>query len=114
MHWIHFNYVCPNCVADPNNGCCLNNPNPEENFCRPDPGRETYHPSVEGDNNVNGGCEKYRFISGLDEMALPCEIGLYYEFNVTDDGIPYGCEGFTQGWINNGIIFVLSISVTAL
>ena len=26
-------------------------------------------------------------------MALPCEIGLYFDFNVTDDGIPYGCPG---------------------
>ena len=34
------------------------------------------------------------FVSGLDEMALPSEIGLYFDFNVTDDGIPYGCPGF--------------------
>ena len=45
------------------------------------------------DGNINEGCEKYRSISGLDEMALPCEIGLYFDFNVTDDGIPYGCPG---------------------
>ena len=102
VHWIHFNYVCPNCVKEPEHGCCLNNPNPEVNFCRPDPGRETYHPSVEGDNNENGGCEAYRFISGVDEMAMSCEMGLYYDFKVSDDGIPYGCDGFTQGWVNNG------------
>jgi len=101
VHWIHFNYVCPNCVRDPDHDCCANNPNPEINFCRPDPGREEYHPSAEGDNNVNNGCEAYRFISGVDEMALSCEIGLYYDFNVTEDGIPYGCPGFTDGWINN-------------
>merc|ERR1712018_833341 len=77
------------------------NPNPDVNFCKPDPGRETYHPSAEGDNNVGGGCEMYRFISGVDEMALSCEMGLYYDFNVTDDGIPYGCDGFTEGWVNN-------------
>ena len=34
------------------------------------------------------------FVSGLDEMALPSEIGLYFDFNVTADGIPYGCPGF--------------------
>ena len=45
------------------------------------------------DKNINGGCEKYIFVSGLDEVALPCEIGLYFDFNVTDDGIPYGCPG---------------------
>ena len=43
---------------------------------------------------INIGCEAYRFISGLDEMALPSEIGLYFDFEVTDDGIPYGCPGF--------------------
>ena len=26
-------------------------------------------------------------------MTLPCEIGMYYDFEVTDDGIPYGCPG---------------------
>ena len=27
-------------------------------------------------------------------MALPAEMGLYFDFNVTEDGIPYGCPGF--------------------
>ena len=35
-------------------------------------------------------------------MALPCEIGLYFDFEVTDDGVPYGCPGFeifrTEYW----------------
>ena len=35
----------------------------------------------------------YRLISGLDEMALPAEIGLYFDFKVTEDGLPYGCPG---------------------
>ncbi len=26
-------------------------------------------------------------------MALSCEIGMYLDFNVTDDGLPYGCPG---------------------
>jgi len=46
------------------------------------------------DNDVNGGCESYRFIPGHDEMALPAEIGLYYDFKVDADMIPYGCPGF--------------------
>ena len=29
-------------------------------------------------------------------MALPCEIGLYFDFNVTNTGIPYGCPGFEK------------------
>ena len=27
-------------------------------------------------------------------MALPSEIGLYFDFEVTEDGVPYGCPGF--------------------
>ena len=45
---------------------------------------------------INGGCERYSFISGLDEMALPSEIGLYFDFNVTNDGIPFGCPGLEK------------------
>ena len=26
-------------------------------------------------------------------MALQSEIGLYFDFEVTEDGIPYGCPG---------------------
>ena len=45
-------------------------------------------------NGINwDGCERYRFVVGLDTMALPCEIGLYFDFNVTDDGVPFGCPG---------------------
>ena len=40
------------------------------------------------DLQVNSGCEMFRLVSGLDEMALPSEIGLYFDFNVTADGIP--------------------------
>ena len=43
---------------------------------------------------LNGGCERFTGICGRDEIALPSEIGLYYDFNVTDDGIPFGCPGF--------------------
>ena len=113
VHWIHFNYACNNCVKNPNHECCDRStfPDPEVNFCRPDPGRETYTPSGEGDNNVWGGCEKYKFISGVDEMALSCEMGLYYDFNVTDDGIPFGCPGFSQGWVNQGISFSFGLNI---
>ena len=108
VHWIHQNYVCPNCVTEPHqhanyDKCCRDNPNPEVNFCKPDPGRETYQPPVVGDDNEWGGCERWRFILGVDEMALPCEIGMYLDFNVTDDGIPYGCPGFNTRWTNLGI-----------
>ena len=29
-------------------------------------------------------------------MALPTDVGLYHDFNVTDDGRPYGCPGLTE------------------
>ena len=29
-------------------------------------------------------------------MAIPSEIGLYFNFEVTDDGIPYGCPGLEK------------------
>ena len=32
----------------------------------------------------------------MDEMAIPAEMGLYFDFNVTSDGIPYGCPGFER------------------
>ena len=38
-------------------------------------------------------CERYRLITGLDEGASQFEIGLYFDFNVTETGIPYGCPG---------------------
>merc|ERR1712223_22168 len=41
---------------------------------------------------LNQGCEKFRFISGADEIALNAEMGLYREFEVTD-GIIHGCPG---------------------
>jgi hypothetical protein len=44
-------------------------------------------------------------------MALSCEMGLYYDFNVTDDGIPYSCDGFSEKGVNNGKFFNLSLCV---
>ena len=55
------------------------------------------------------------FIPVEDEMAIPSEIGLYFNFEVTEDGLPYGCPGFerfTAEWIKKGkikeIIFVFN------
>ena len=36
------------------------------------------------------------FISGIDEMALPCEMGLYFEFQNRGNGYPTGCPGFVD------------------
>lgn len=41
-------------------------------------------------------CEAYRFISGIDEMALPCEMGLYFDFKNRGNGFPTGCPGLSN------------------
>ena len=54
------------------------------------------------DDNPDGGCERWTFNWGIDDMALSCEMGMYYDFQVTEDGIPYGCDGLnyfnTDSW----------------
>ena len=39
------------------------------------------------------GCERFRFISGIDETAGSYEIGLWFKFK-SIDGFPTGCKGF--------------------
>merc|ERR1719266_1323480 len=98
VFWIHKNHVCPACPLEqdlmnmplklqPWEVDCCNN-KPEGTFCRPD--RES--PDIE-DDNLNGGCEVMRFISGADEIALNAEMGLYKDFKVDDDGVIFGCRG---------------------
>ena len=90
IFWIHENLVCPNpkrydrlsswekkCVDEAEEGM----------VCKADP-----RDSNGNDLDVNGGCEQFRFISGIDEIAMNCEMGLYREFEV-DDGIIHGCPG---------------------
>lgn len=45
------------------------------------------------------------FIPGIDEMAINAEIGLYFDFNVTEHGFPTGCPGFERfddNWAEKG------------
>merc|ERR1719347_605368 len=98
VFWIHMNHVCPACPLEQDlmnmplklqpweSDCCNNKP--EGTFCRPD--RDS--PDME-DDNLNGGCERTRFISGADEIALNAEMGLYKQFEVDNDGVIYGCGG---------------------
>ena len=37
-------------------------------------------------------CEMFRFISGIDEMAMNAEMGLYFDFH-QEGGYPRGCPG---------------------
>merc|ERR1719464_2547583 len=45
---------------------------------------------------------EWKFVVGIDETMLPCEIGLYLDFNVNESGLPSGCPGFEnfnpEGW----------------
>ena len=92
VHWISENYVCPNCARSKNadHKCCQNVPSGL--FCTPD--------SVNITEKTPGQlcqtwayCEAFRFISGIDEMALPCEMGLYFDFKNAGNGFPTGCPG---------------------
>ena len=90
VQWIKENYRCPLCkegYIEYSDQCCQNIP--DGYFCQPDDADE----SETDANAVNGGCERYRLVSGIDETAMSSEIGLYFDFKVTEDGIPYGCPG---------------------
>ena len=106
IFWIHENHVCPDCNRETfqNTACCQNVPTGQ--FCNADrAGPE------EEDTGINKGCERFRFISGADEVALNAEMGLYRsqsvaprhldkftvfhccrEFEVTE-GVIHGCPG---------------------
>ena len=93
--WISESYACPNCASSKQSGhkCCQNVP--EGNFCVPDSLNMT-EKTPKQLSSKHEFCEAYRFISGLDEMALPCEMGLYFEFQNTGNGYPTGCPGFVN------------------
>lgn len=96
VHWIQEKLTCPEvCVTSKDNECCTKNV-PAGATCRPDAGRGKGTDAVTADNDVNGGCEMYRFKNGHDEMALSAEIGLYYDFQVDENLIPVGCPGFKE------------------
>ena len=91
VFWIHESLACsnpfnPNTYNSTFESACIAEAGPGMT-CRADP-----RSSNGTDMDINGGCEKYRFISGIDEIALNSDIGLYREFEV-DDGILHGCPG---------------------
>jgi len=104
VFWVSENYVCPNCVKggepwwrDIEKECCKPENIPAGNFCVPDEKRLDEKVLRLGEQEQ--GCERWRIIVGVDEMALPAEMGLYFDFNQTN-GFPTGCPGlerFHQG-----------------
>ena len=90
VQWLSESYVCPNCVKEPEDECCQDVP--DGLFCTPDSvGLPDKTPEELNDKNM---CEKFRFVTGLDETALNCEMGLYFEFGTDYNGYPTGCPGF--------------------
>lgn len=91
VQWIQEKLVCPDCRKGKGE-CCKAGVVPAGGFCKPDNNRDPGSILPAADDNVNAGCEKYRFIIGVDEAATSSEIGLYLDFKV-HDGMPYGCPG---------------------
>merc|ERR1719450_424633 len=96
IFWIHENYVCPDCnlasIREGSEGYCCKDV-PEGQFCNADrAGPNEPDTSEHNWSPHNEGCEKFRLISGADEIALNAEMGLYREFEVTD-GVIHGCPG---------------------
>lgn len=104
--WIQEKLVCNDFCARGDNKsvsevCCSNSSVPSGGMCTPDGGRDNTTSAADADPNVESGCERYKFHSGLDECMLNAEMGLYKDFQVTADGIPHGCPGFENFNLEN-------------
>jgi hypothetical protein len=65
------------------------------------------------DTTVGTTCDRWRLISGFDETMLSSDIGLYLDFNVTDEGVPTDCPGLADFTPENWIIGQLGRGVQA-
>ena len=99
--WIHENYRGPNCVTK-----SLAEKDGQfdyENCCN---GQSMVADSdlMEDDPSTNEGCERFGFNFGLDEQAMSAELGLYFDFEVDEEGVPFGCSGLEyfkrENWFN--------------
>ena len=65
-------------------------------------------------DDIDKGCEKYRFAFGVDESLINAEAGLYFKFD-EENGIPKNCPGlehfnmenWTKGdkkWMTNNLV----------
>jgi len=106
VHWINERLICPEqCHPtmrnDDPDSCCQPGQLPQGAMCMPDAGRLRGTDAAVADDDVNRGCEAFRFSNGFDEMMIPAEIGLYYNFSVDAGKIPYGCPGFASFSLEN-------------
>ena len=77
--WIHENFRGPNCHKTQKQ---LGNQNWSREEC------------CDGEDPKEGAnCERWVFNFGKDEMAMNAEMGLYFDFDVDEDGMPFGCAG---------------------
>ena len=107
--WIHENYRGPNCVSKSMaekdlqfdwDLCC----NGQEMVPDAD--------LMEDDPDVNEGCERFAMNFGLDEQAMSAELGLYLNFDVDEEGVPFGCSGLEyfkrENWFQRNNILTTS------
>ena len=92
VQWLQHKLMCPNCVseqADVAAGGSYSTTNTDGSYCC-DPANipEGKQCMPDTDNDNLTGCVRWRIITGLDETALPAEMGLVKAFDVDSDGIP--------------------------
>mmetsp|Transcript_137776 Transcript_137776/g.237824 ORF Transcript_137776/g.237824 Transcript_137776/m.237824 type:complete len:1615 (+) Transcript_137776:91-4935(+) len=75
--------------------CCSDLP--EGAQCKPDGGRAKGTNSMHADDDLYSGCEVWNTEPGNHEEALPAEIGMFYKFDIGEDGLPEMCEGYDGG-----------------
>eukprot|EP00756_Hemistasia_phaeocysticola_P021489 Hpha_TRINITY_DN15778_c1_g3::TRINITY_DN15778_c1_g3_i1::g.40632::m.40632 len=105
--WIQEKLICKDlCIRDDgratpkrDEACCGAGKKPAGAQCKPDADRPRGSNATAEDNNVDGGCERFKFHVGLDECMLNVDMGLYKQFGV-QNGIPYGCVGLEDFNLN--------------
>jgi hypothetical protein len=112
IFWMKSSLVCPDMYntvwpLSSSEQACVDEAGPGMT-CKADPaiqGSTVPRKVNETDADTSKGCERFRTIVGRDEIALNCELGLYFNFTVTD-GIISGCPGLEDFYAdmqaNNG------------
>jgi len=91
--WFQEKLTCPlACFKGGDDPCCRNLPPGAS--CQPDGGRGNGTDALLSDDDVWGGCERFRGISGMGQNMISAEIGLFYNFSIDEHKIPTGCPGF--------------------
>jgi len=113
IQWIRMTHVCPDCHyaqksesqwwTDDYKSCCTEGV-PDGAQCRPDDNRANGSSALQADDDVERGCEKFKFLFERDHAFLNTDMGLYLDFNVDEHGFPQNCAGletFTSSRVLN-------------